>query len=89
LHKRFEFIVMDSAPVLAGADTSILAPQCESVILVVRGQTTDRRALDNAINTLEPTKAKVLGVVLNGVEVRRGYYYYRYYHYYKSERESG
>jgi len=89
LHKRFEFIVMDSAPVLAGADTSILAPQCESVILVVRGQTTDRRALDNAINTLEPTKAKILGVVLNGVEVRRGYYYYRYYHYYKSEKEPG
>jgi Mrp family chromosome partitioning ATPase len=53
----------------------------DGVILVVACEATTRAALNRACRVIEHSGGKILGTVLNKVDVRRdGYYGYRYYH---------
>jgi protein-tyrosine kinase len=62
----YDIVLFDTPPVLKVADTSILANQCDSVILVVKyGKTESEKALE-AKTLLERARAKVLGIILNG-----------------------
>ncbi len=82
LADEFDFVIYDSAPVLAAADTPILATKIEDVILVTKARLTSKPALEGALKTLAGLKANLLGIVLNGLErgPRHGRYYYYYYH---------
>jgi Mrp family chromosome partitioning ATPase len=58
------------------------------VILVVLGGKTPRETLQRAKEILHQVNAKILGVVINRVDIGRGeygYYYYRYHYYYGKE----
>jgi capsular exopolysaccharide synthesis family protein len=73
----FDWVVLDSAPVLPVSDTGMIAEYCDGVLLVVR-------AKDTAFNLVQKAKKdlgehRVLGVVLNGVEPRDSYGSYYYY----------
>ncbi len=78
LRGRFDAVVLDSPPVLAVADASVLARESDGVVLVVNPQTTHREAAVRARRQLEALGAKILGFVFNGAPVdgRRGYYGY-------------
>jgi capsular exopolysaccharide synthesis family protein len=79
------FIVVDSTPVLITNEPSILAKILDGVLFVVRHDVTPRNAVKEAIAIL--TKEKILGVVLNGVDVDSlGGYRYAYEGYYSRER---
>lgn len=84
LRERFDAVVLDSPPVMAVADASVLAREADGVVLVVNPQTTHREAALRARRQLEALGAKVLGFVFNAAPVdgRRGYYGYAYYGYY-------
>lgn len=83
LGDEFEFVVYDTAPVLAAADTPILAAKIGDVILVAKARTTSKPVLEGALKTLSGLKTRLLGIVLNGLErgPRYSRYYYHYYHY--------
>jgi capsular exopolysaccharide synthesis family protein len=85
---RFDHIVLDSPPVLGFADSIILSTAVDGVILVVSGGKTPRETLQRAKEVLYQVNAKILGVVVNRVDIQRsdyGYYYYRYHYYYGKE----
>jgi succinoglycan biosynthesis transport protein ExoP len=85
LAERFDHIVLDSPPVLGFADSIILSTTVDGVILVVLGGKTPRETLQRAKEVLHQVNVKILGVVINRVDIHRseyGYYYYRYHHYY-------
>ena len=85
---RFDHIVLDSPPVLGFADTTILSTSVDGVILVVLGGKTPRETLLRAKEVLHQVNAKILGVVINRIDIQRsnyGYYYYRYHYYYGKE----
>ena len=85
---RFDHILVDSPPVLGFADAIILATCMNGVILAVTGGRTPRETLQRAKEALQQTQTKILGVVINRVDIRRsdyGYYYYRYHSYYGKE----
>lgn len=86
LKRTFDFILLDSPPILAVSDTLALGPMVDAVILVARGGQTPIAALKQAKQKLDTHKIKCLGVVLNGVDLveQDGYYSKQYYHYYKS-----
>ena len=70
-------MIIDSPPVLAVADSSLLASSVSGVLLVLRANTTNFEAAQSALGQLQGVQAKVLGVVLNDVrQGRDGYYYY-------------
>jgi succinoglycan biosynthesis transport protein ExoP len=85
LEARFDHILVDSPPVLGFADAIILSTCVNGVILTVLGGKTPRETLQRAREALLQTHSKILGVVINRVDIRRsdyGYYYYRYHSYY-------
>jgi Mrp family chromosome partitioning ATPase len=83
---RGEILVIDSAPIMAVTDSSILASkQIETVLLI--DPNTRMGWLKDCISTLKKADAKVLGYIHNRIKARRfgyGYSYYNYYNYYKS-----
>jgi Mrp family chromosome partitioning ATPase len=92
LRKRFDHIVLDSPPVLGFTDSVILSTLVDGIILVVLSGKTPRDTLQRAKEVLHQVNAKILGVVINRVDIHRSgngyYYYYRYSHYYGREEET-
>src|SRR5262249_39361203 len=82
----FDYIVLDSPPVGNVSDARILAVAADSTILVVKAFATSRHHARDAVAHLMNAHARVGGVVLNDVDVRRRSYYsgYSYYHTYYS-----
>jgi non-specific protein-tyrosine kinase len=86
LLKSFDAIVVDSPPVLIGADAAVLGQIADGVLLVVNAGETRRDMARQAVDSLRQVGANIIGVVLNRVPTRRGgyyYYYYPHYHYYQ------
>jgi Mrp family chromosome partitioning ATPase len=81
LQEQFDIIVLDTPPVLATADASIVASLTDGVLLVVRAGTTDKNAAQRAFQQLANVGARVVGTVLNdpgGEVAKEGDYYYPY-----------
>jgi polysaccharide biosynthesis transport protein len=77
--KKFDRIVMDSAPLLAVSDSQALAVRSDAVVLVARAGVTRKRALIRARDLLWRVNAPVAGVVVNDVDLRlENFYTYRY-----------
>jgi capsular exopolysaccharide synthesis family protein len=95
LGEQFDHIVIDSPPILGFADSVVLSTSVDGIILVVQGGKTPRETLQQAKDVLSQVNTRILGVVINRVNIRRsrydgfGYYYYRYHYYYgeKSKHE--
>jgi capsular exopolysaccharide synthesis family protein len=87
LQTRFDYILVDTPPVLGFADAIILSSSVNGVILTVLGGKTPRWALQRAKEALQQTQTKILGVVINRVDIRRSDYgyYYQYHSYYGDE----
>lgn len=64
---RYDFVVVDSAPVLPVSDTLTLARASGASLLVGRYKVTRRQSLRRAVDTLEAAGARVIGFVLNAV----------------------
>ncbi len=89
LRSAADYVVIDSPPILAVADASILAARSDGTLLVVEAGKTRTDAVRKAREALERANAKVLGVVINKVRSRGGgYYRYGYSGYYGHERSS-
>jgi capsular exopolysaccharide synthesis family protein len=82
----FDWVVVDTPPVLAVTDAIILTPMADCALFVLGAEMTRRRLAERAVNMLLSSRPKVVGAVLNRVNFDRNKYYYsRYYGYqYKS-----
>ena len=78
IRERYGIVLLDSALVLGITDTSVLASESDAVLMVIKTGAATRRALGIAIAQLELVGAKICGVVLNDVDVRRDRYYHCY-----------
>jgi tyrosine-protein kinase len=78
LAEEADLVIIDSPPVLAVADATILAAGADGVLLVLRAGHTGGRTARRAVEALRQARAQLLGVVLNAVPVRSNGYY-RYY----------
>ena len=73
----FDWIIIDSPPVLPLADTSVWARLADGILLVTREGTTKRRPLQSGLQALE--QSKLLGAVVNSsASTDHTNYYYRY-----------
>ncbi|HXH06605.1 MAG TPA: polysaccharide biosynthesis tyrosine autokinase [Vicinamibacterales bacterium] len=94
LREHFEWIVLDTAPVLAVADAAVVAHGATGVLFVVGCDMTSRPAAEAALERLDAARARVVGAVLNRVDLDgQPYYYSQYYrreyaHYYGAGRRS-
>ncbi len=80
LRKQVDMLILDSPPILAVADASILGSRCSGAVLVIDAGRTHNQVCRRGLETLAQTGVQVYGVVLNKLALRRasGYYYYYY-----------
>ncbi|TET24363.1 MAG: polysaccharide biosynthesis tyrosine autokinase [Candidatus Cloacimonadota bacterium] len=89
LRGKFDKIVMDSPPLIAVTDPIVLGKEVDGMVFVVRSGKTVREIAEKSLDNAKFAKIKLLGCVLNDVDVRHiyGSYNYYYYYYYYSEDE--
>ena len=82
----FDWIIIDTPPVLAVTDAVVLAPLVHAVSFVIGAEMTRWRLAERAIETLQAGHPRTIAAILNRVDFDRNRYYYsRYYgHQYKS-----
>ena len=81
LASQFDYVILDSAPVMAADDVTTLSPHVEGVIFVIRANYTSGRIARAAIDLLYQREVDVLGLVFNAVETSAmDYYYYKDYY---------
>ncbi len=73
---EFEYVLVDAPPIQAVSDPAILASRSDGVLLVLAAQRTRKRAVRQAMRSLNTVGANVLGTVMNNIQ--RGKVGYRY-----------
>jgi capsular exopolysaccharide synthesis family protein len=77
LQHQADMVLIDCPPVLPVADTNLLAPHVDGVLLVLRANQTRSQAAVEAVESLRKVGGRIVGVVLNATpRSKKGYYYY-------------
>jgi Mrp family chromosome partitioning ATPase len=88
--QHYDHILIDSPPLMNVTDPAILSTMVDGVILVVQAGRSTRDIVRRAKQDLRSVGARIFGVVLNNVDLRReGYYDYYYYRYYSNYGDKG
>lgn len=77
---QFDWIVIDSPPVLAVADASLIAHLTTGVLFVISAEATSRFAAKRALDQLARPGVTLMGAILNRVDIERHPYYYSGYY---------
>jgi len=80
LNNHFDWIIIDSPPVMAVTDAALIAHYASGVLFVVGAEMTSRHTARRALDHLEQVHAKFVGAVLNKVDLERNAYYYSDYY---------
>ena len=76
LRKQFDYVVVDSSPLVPFADARWLSSISDGTVMVARCNSTTRRAILLGLEILDELQANTIGVVLNGVDLQAEYYSY-------------
>jgi succinoglycan biosynthesis transport protein ExoP len=83
IYANYDYVIIDSSPVLAADDTTSLAPKIDATLFVVRVAYTSARLVKKGLELLYGRQVNVPGVILNFVDTSLPeYYYYQYSEYY-------
>lgn len=80
LESEFDYVILDSTPTLGLADAVTLASRVDGVLLVARSGGVGYPEVVRARDVLRGIKAKLLGLVLEGVREKQALYYYNKYY---------
>jgi polysaccharide biosynthesis transport protein len=86
LRTHYDWVLIDTPPILAMADTAVLCPLIDGLALVVGAETSSRPAVQRAVDQIQSVNGRLIGVILNKVNFERNSYYYGQYYgeYYRS-----
>lgn len=85
MREDYDFILIDSAPLLGLADGMALANLVDAVLLVIKAGSTPSKPVEIAVRQLQQAGVNLQGVVLNNVNLSRDRYYYYHYYYYTED----
>lgn len=78
MKEHFDYIVLDTPPVQAVADSQILATKVDGTLFVVRAGVTKKDEVQSAISALKKVNANIIGTVLHAIDNSTNKYYYYY-----------
>jgi len=84
LKKSFDFIVIDTPPVMPATDAMLMAPRTDGTILVIKSGATERKIIQDAIDQYKTAQLPIIGTVLNQVDMKKEGYYRYYSKYYSA-----
>ncbi len=86
LEHEWDMVLLDSPPIVAVTDASMISGEIDAIALVVKAGATERSAVDRALDMMRNVKAPLIGAILNGASQEslggKYAYYYSYYNYY-------
>lgn len=83
---EFDYVIIDSPPIVAVTDAEILSRKVDGTVLVVSAKNTEHDLLERGLQLIKNDQSQFLGTVLNNFSSRSGYdSYYKYYYYYSSD----
>lgn len=85
VRSKFDYIFLDSPPVIPLADPSIIGSLADAVIMVIQAGRTQRDMIKHAEQRLQQAHAKTVGYIVTNVEYHLPQYLYRYVHKYSDE----
>jgi tyrosine-protein kinase Etk/Wzc len=90
LKNEYDYIIIDSPPVIAVTDSEILSSLVDGTVLVVSANNTEMELMEKAVQLINHERSSFLGVILNNFTYRSGYgSYYKYYYYYSRPTNGG
>lgn len=81
---EFDLLLLDSPPIVSISDAIALSAVTDGVILVVQVGKVPYEVVRRTVTQIEAVKGRILGVLMNSVNMKRDGYYYDYYRYYHS-----
>ena len=86
LEQEWDMVLFDSPPIVAVTDASMISGEIDAIAMVVKAGSTERSAVDRALDTMHNVTAPLIGAILNGASKEslggKYAYYYSYYNYY-------
>lgn len=79
LRDTYDYVIIDTPPIGSVVDASIVAQKCDGAILVVGANMISYKFVQRCVDQLRKTQCKILGTVLNKVDVSGSGYYGNYY----------
>jgi succinoglycan biosynthesis transport protein ExoP len=87
---RFDFVLIDTPPVLAVIDPVITSSFSDGTIFVIKAGETSRKPFLKAVEEFEKAKSKIIGVLFNEIKIKKQSYHSSYYrHYYRQQYYGG
>ncbi|MBT3168694.1 MAG: polysaccharide biosynthesis tyrosine autokinase [Candidatus Cloacimonetes bacterium] len=84
LKEKYDYVIIDSPPVIAVTDSMVLSKHVDMLVLAVRVDLADKKVLKRTKELIDNIGANINGVIVNGIKPRNYYsrYEYNYYYYY-------
>lgn len=89
MRKSFDYIVIDSAPILPVSDGVVLGKLADAVLMVLKAGSTSHQVADAAVKRFSSAGIVPTGVVLSQLNYNQSHYYYNKYDYYNREYYGG
>ncbi len=86
---KYDIVLIDTPPILPASDAVLMAPQMDGVLLIIKAGFLSRGMVKKAVDQLSLSKANLIGVVLNSLNIKKQGYYDKYYRKYYSKYHSG
>ena len=84
-------VFFDTPPIVAVTDATLLGTKMDGLLVIIKSHHTDREIVLRAVNILRNVGVRVVGTVLNDINLSHRYssygYYKYYYHYYKTKKD--
>lgn len=78
LKEKYDYVILDTPPVLPVTDAQVLSAKVDGVILVVKAEKTKSDSIIKAKKLLDKVHAKFIGSILNDIDIKKNSYYYYY-----------
>ena len=75
---HFDYIILDTPPILPVTDSKLLAIKADATVVVVRSEVSKSKHVSQAFKELEKVNANIIGTILNDVEMYSEKLYYDY-----------
>ncbi|MEO8233121.1 MAG: polysaccharide biosynthesis tyrosine autokinase [Ignavibacteriota bacterium] len=86
VREKYDYVIIDSPPIIAVTDAEILAKKVDGAILVLSSEVTEYQMMDRALQLIQHDNTTLIGTVLNNFDTRSAYgTYYKYYYYYAAK----
>lgn len=89
MREKYDYILLDSPPIIAVTDSEIIARYADATALVVSANTTETELLIRALEIIQQDNINFIGAILNNFVYKSSYgSYYKYYYYYTRPRKA-